>query len=106
MPRSVSSSILLYILTVIFVPTVITWGAFAVTCAIECTALPWASVVIGPGLSILVILAVGIVVWRKANQFAADARRTVRVTVLTSLLWGWPFAFLALIASLDIAAMF
>jgi hypothetical protein len=47
----------------------------------------------GPGLGILAVLALAIFTYRRAAHFEEAARRRVRFTVLSSILWGWPIAY-------------
>jgi hypothetical protein len=67
------------------------YGAFFVLCAIECTALPWLTFIIGPAVSLLVVLPtciwLGVGSFRAANQLAKPAATVAKVAVGSSLLW-------------------
>jgi hypothetical protein len=81
-----------YGLGVALLPSIACLAAFAATCALECSALPWLSFIVGPCLGILAVVVLAIFIYKKSIQFEADARRVVRIAVLSSVLWGWPAA--------------
>jgi hypothetical protein len=101
--RSATFTLVAYVLAVAFVPSIAFWATFAATCAVECTALPWLSMIAGPGLGILAVVVLAILTYRRAGQFEEGARRRVRFAVLSSILWGWPIAYCVFGMSLPLA---
>jgi hypothetical protein len=83
----------IYVLTVALLPSIVFWAAFAVTCAIECSVLPWLSMIAGPGIVILAIIIVATVIYKQAARYEEGARWRVRFTIISSLIWGWPIAY-------------
>jgi hypothetical protein len=93
MPRSAVAMQATYVLAVALLPSIAFWAAFAVTCAIECSVLPWLSMIAGPGIAIFAIIIIGIVTYKKAVRFGERDRWRVRFTIISSLIWGWPIAY-------------
>ncbi len=93
MPRSAFAMQATYVSTVALLPSIAFWAAFAVTCAIECSVLPWLSMIAGPGIAIVAIIATGIVTYRRASRLDETGRWRVRFMVISSLIWGWPLAY-------------
>jgi hypothetical protein len=90
-----------YILSVSLLPTLVVAVAFAVTCAIECTALPWYVVIVAPLLSLVVLIPIAVWTYRRAAKLESREKTIVRVVVLSSILWGptlaaWGFQLLSL----------
>ena len=103
MPQSATSTLISYVLCVALFPTVAFWVTFGITCLIECSALPWLSVIAGPGVGVLAVIVSAVVTYRKAAQLEEPTQRWVRIAVLSSVLWGWPVAFFVFGLSLPIA---
>ena len=67
------------------------YGTFFVLCAIECTALPWLTFIIGPAVSLVVVLPtciwLGVGSFRAANQLEKRRAAIAKVAVGSSPLW-------------------
>jgi hypothetical protein len=67
--RSATATQTAHVLTVALLPSIALWARFAVTCAIECSILPWLSMIAEPGIAILAIIIMGIVIYKKAARY-------------------------------------
>lgn len=103
MTRSERLTLVGYVLAVAIVPSIAFWIAFAITCAVECTALPWLSMIAGPGVGILAVIVIATLVYGRASSFEQAARRRVRLAVLSSIVWGGPIAYWVFGMSLRVA---
>jgi len=88
-----------YVLVLALLPSVAVAGVFATLCAIECTALPWLTIVVAPVLALAVIVPFAIKTYRRAEALSDSQRKTIRVLVLSSILWApclsfWVFGLL------------
>ena len=81
-------AIVTYVALATILPSVIFAATFGALCAIECTALPWYTFIAGPAISLVVLVAVATITYLRASRFEVPERRTIRVLVLTSILWG------------------
>jgi 4-amino-4-deoxy-L-arabinose transferase-like glycosyltransferase len=69
-------------------PAIIIFCSFLALCAFECTALPWLTLLLGPIISLLVVIPYSIRIYRKADDFADSDRKLIRIAVLSSILWA------------------
>jgi hypothetical protein len=91
--RSAIFALVLYVLAVAVVPAVAFWATFVVMCRYECVALPYLSVLIGPGIGVACVIVLAIIIYRMAAWFDVDYRRRVHLTVWSSIFWGPPIAY-------------
>jgi hypothetical protein len=81
-------TIITYVALVVVLPSIIFAATFGALCAIECAALPWYTFIIGPAISLVALVAFGASTYIRASRFSDADRRTIRVLVLTSILWA------------------
>ena len=93
MARSAILALVSYVLAVAVVPGVAFWATFVVICKYECVALPYLSVLIGPGIGVAFVIVLAIIIYRIAARFDVDDRRRVHLTVWSSTFWGPPIAY-------------
>lgn len=72
----------------VFYPAVIFFCSFLTLCAFECTALPWLTLVLGPIISLIIVVPYSIRIYRKADDFAEADKKLIRIAVLSSILWA------------------
>jgi hypothetical protein len=92
MAASVKRTVATYVVLVAVLPSALFAASFAGLCAMECSALPWYSLVIGPALGLLVVIAIAVSTFIRAKRFEEHERRIVRAVVLSSILWAGPLA--------------
>jgi hypothetical protein len=82
------SLLLKYIALVTVLPSLIFAAAFAITCAIECTALPWLAMLGAPLVSLAALLPIAVLTYRRAANLSSRDTRIVRGAVISSVIWG------------------
>ena len=85
---SASRAIVRYVVLAALIPVALFALAFAVLCAIECTVLPWYSLIAGPVAGLVALVILGAVNYAGAARFGENDRRTIRILVLTSIFWA------------------
>jgi hypothetical protein len=93
MSSPIKKTLTWYALLVTIVPSVLLAIAFGVTCSIECTALPWLAVFIGPPLWLIWFTATAVTTYVRASRFDEQDCRKVRRVVVSSILWAAPATY-------------
>jgi hypothetical protein len=77
-----------YTLWCVVAPSVIFMVVFGAICAHECTATPWLTFIYAPLIALALMVVVAAVMWLRASYLPKEERRSVRIHILTSILWG------------------
>ena len=72
-------------------PAAAFFGAFLVLCAIECSALPWLTFVVGPALLLMAVLPatlwLGVGAFRATRQLAPASVMPAKVCIVSAIVW-------------------